>query len=193
MIGTMRKAGQALGTFFARPGVQKFAKDAAINAAIEGGVGVAAEQVLPRALGIQPEASVGESILRQGVSAAVGAPLATGLQQKGVPSAIANFAGQLAGQPVGQSVTQAILPGNQGYPLGVDPEPAEAGHAQYGQLMAKQQIEAASERERYNNMINLALARNYNPPSFIHHQSSGTPAQDIAMNLVKTGFSSTAY
>ena len=62
----IRQAGKALGAFFSRPGVQKFAKDTAINAAIEGGVGVAAEQVLPRALGIQPEASLGESILRQG-------------------------------------------------------------------------------------------------------------------------------
>lgn len=193
MIGTMRKAGQTLGAFFARPGVQKFAKDAAINAAIEGGVGVAAEQLLPRALGVQPQASLGESILRQGVSSAIGAPLATGLEQKGIPKVIANFAGQLAGQPIGQSVTQAILPGNQAYPLGIDPEPHEAGHAQYGQLMAAQQIEAASERERYNNMINLAMARKYNPPSFIHHQSSRTPAQDVAMNLVKTGFNSTAY
>ena len=185
MIGTMRKAGQALGAFFARPGVQKFAKDAAINAAIEGGVGVAAEQLLPRALGVQPEASLSESILRQGIGAAIGSPIATGLEQKGVNKTIANFAGQLAGQPIGQSVTQAVLPGNQGYPLGIDPEPAEAGYAHYGQLMAQQQIEAASERERYNNMINLAMARNYNPPSFIRHSSSGSSPQDAVNEMLR--------
>ena len=59
--------------------------------------------------------------------------------------------------------------------------------------MAQQQMEAMAERERYNNMINLALARNYSHPSFIHHQSSGTPAQDIALNLVKSGFGASSY
>ena len=181
----IRQAGQALGAFFSRPGVQKFAKEAAMNAAIEGGVGVAAEQLLPRALGVEPEASVAESVLRQGVSAAIGSPVATALQRKGLPQSVSNLAGSFAGQPVGQAVAQAVLPGPQSYPLGIDPEPTEAGHAHYGQLMAKQQMDAMAERERYNNMINLALARNYNPPSFIRHSSSGSTPVDAVNEMVK--------
>ena len=189
----IRQAGQALGAFFSRPGVQKFAKEAAMNAAIEGGVGIAKEQLLPRVSGVKPEANVVESVIRQGMSAAIGSPVATALQSKGLPQSVANLAGSFAGQPVGQAVAQAVLPGQQSYPLGIDPEPTEAGHAGYGQLMAKQQMEAIAERERYNNMINLALARNYSPPSFIHHQSSGTSPQDTAMNIVKAGFSAPSY
>ena len=189
----IRQAGQALGAFFSRPGVRKFAKEAAMNSAIEGGVGVIAEQLLPRALGVTPEASFAESVIRQGVSSAIGSPVATALQSKGLPQSVSNIAGSFVGQPVGQAVAQAVLPGSQSYPLGIDPEPTQAGHAGYGQLMAKQQMEAMAERERYDNMINLALARKYNPPSFIHHQSSGTSPQDTAMNLVKSGFNAPSY
>ena len=189
----IKLAGQALKSFFSQPSVQQFAKKAAANAAIEAGVGVATEQLLPRVLGARPEASLGESILRQGVSSAIGSPIASVLEDKGLPKSVANLTGALVGQPAGQAFVQAALPGNQTYPLGVDPEPHQAGYAQYGQLMARQQLEAQAERERYNNMINLALARNYNPPSFIHHQSSGTPPQEVAMNLVKSGFSAPSY
>ena len=189
----IRQAGQTLGAFFSRPGVQKFARDAATNAAIEGAVGVATEQLLPRALGAVPQASLPESILRQGVSSAIGSPIATALQRTGVPQSISNFAGAIAGQPAGQAVAQAVLPGPQSYPLGLDPEPTEAGHAGYGQLMAKQQMDALAERERYNNMINLALAKNYSHPSFIHHQSSGAPPAEVASNLVKSAFNAPRY
>lgn len=189
----IRQAGQTLGAFFSNPNVQKFVQDSAVNAAIEGGVGVATEQLLPRALGTKPQATLAESLLRQGVSSAVGSPVATGLQRAKVPQSIANLAGALVGQPTGQAVAQAILPGRQSYPLGIDPEPAEAGHPGYAQLMAKQKMDAFVERERYNNMINLAMARNYNPPSFIHHQSSGPPPGEVASNFVKSAFNVPSY
>ena len=185
----IRQAGKTLGAFFSRPGV----RDYLTNAGIEAGAQVAAEQLLPRALGQTPQSSLAESIIRQGTSAAVGYPIQKGLGKIGVPGPISYVGAQLIGQPAGQFAAQSLLPGNQSYPIGMDPEPTQAGHAGYGQLMAQQQMEAMAERERYNNMINLALARNYSPPSFIHHQSSGTSPQDTAMNIVKAGFSAPSY
>ena len=178
----IRKAGQALGAFFSRPGVRNYLT----NAGIEAGAQVAAEQLLPRALGQTPQSSLAESIIRQGTSAAVGYPIQKGLGNIGLPGPISYIGAQLIGQPAGQFAAQSLLPGNQSYPIGMDPEPTQAGHAGYGQLMARQQMEALmAERERYNNMINLALARNYNPPSFIRHSSSGSTPVDAVNEMVK--------
>ena len=178
----IRQAGKTLGAFFSRPGV----RDYLTNAGIEAGAQVAAEQLLPRALGQTPQSSLAESIIRQGTSAAVGYPIQKGLGKIGVPGPISYVGAQLIGQPAGQFAAQSLLPGNQSYPIGIDPEPTQAGHAGYGQLMARQQMEALmAERERYNNMINLALARNYNPPSFIRHSSSGSTPVDAVNEMVK--------
>jgi len=177
----IRQAGQALGAFFSRPGVRNYLT----NAGIEAGAQVAAEQLLPRALGQTPQSSLAESIIRQGTSAAVGYPIQKGLGNIGLPGPISYIGAQLIGQPAGQFAAQSLLPGNQSYPIGMDPEPTQAGHAGYGQLMAQQQIDAMAERERYNNMINLALARNYNPPSFIRHSSSGSTPVDAVNEMVK--------
>lgn len=180
-----RFAGSKLGQYLTSESAKKFAREAAVGAALEGGVGIAAEQLLPRAMGQQPQASIAESILRQGTAAAIGSPVATGLGRMGIPSVASQFAGQLVGQPLGQAVAQTVLPGHQQYPLGIDPEPHQAGHANYGDLMARQQYEAALEQRRANNQIALAYARNANPPSFIQHSSSGMQPQDVAVNILK--------
>ena len=177
----IRQGGQALGAFLSRPGVRNYLT----NAGIEAGAQVAAEQLLPRVLGQTPQSSLAESIIRQGTSAAVGYPIQKGLGNIGLPGPVSYIGAQLIGQPAGQFAAQSLLPGNQSYPIGMDPEPTQAGHAGYGQLMAQQQIDAMAERERYNNMINLALARNYNPPSFIRHSSSGSTPVDAVNEMVK--------
>jgi len=185
MMQFMRMAGAKLGEHLAKPSVKNFAREAAVGAALEAGVGIGAEQLLPRALGQRPQASLGESVLRQGASAAIGSPVATALGRVGVPGSVAQFGGALVGQPIGQAVAQGILPGHQQYPLGIDPEPHQAGHANYGQLMAAQQFEAAREQQRAENQIALAYARNSSSPSFIQHFSSGMQPQDVAFNVLK--------
>lgn len=177
----IRKAGQLISQLISKPGF----RDYATNVGIEAGAQVAAEQLLPRVLGQQPEASLAESVLRQGTSAAVGVPVQKGMQKLGLPQAVSYVGSQLIAQPTGQFVTQALLPGNQSYPLAIDPEPAEAGHANYGQLMAEQQIQAANEKMKYDNMVRLAMARNYNPPSFVRHSSSGSAPQDAVNEMLR--------
>lgn len=178
------KAGQKLASYFGRGSAgRKIASSAGMDAA----VGIGLEQLLPRALGTTPEATIPESVIRQGVASAVGTPFSMGLQKLGVPGSVSNLAGQIAGQPFGQAAAQAILPGNQAYPLGIDPEPAEAGHANYGQLMATQNVEAAQERLRYERALSLAYARNYKEPSFIQHSTSSDPTQSVR-DIINTGF-----
>ena len=184
------KAGQKLASYFGRGSTgRKIASSAGMDAA----VGIGFEQILPRALGTTPEATIPESVIRQGVASAVGTPFSMGLQKLGVPGSVSNLAGQIAGQPFGQAAAQAILPGNQAYPLGIDPEPAEAGHANYGQLMAAQNVEAAQERLRYERALSLAYARNYKAPSFIQHNTYSDPIKETENTLMKVFGRSTPY
>ena len=73
----IRKAGQLISQLISKPGFRNYAT----NVGIEAGAQVAAEQLLPRVLGQQPEASLAESVLRQGTSAAVGVPVQKGMQK----------------------------------------------------------------------------------------------------------------
>ena len=84
--------------------------------AVQTGVGVAAEQLIPRAMGRQAP-GLGESVIRQGVSQGIGMTVGAGLRAGGVNPTIAGFGGQLTGQVAGQFAADTLLPGKQNYPL----------------------------------------------------------------------------
>jgi len=98
-------------------GVKNIGTMASSPFALQTGIGVAAEQIIPRVMGQEPRSGLGESILRQGVSQGVGLPVSAGLMAGGINPAIATFGGQVAGQIAGQKATDMLLPGKQDYPV----------------------------------------------------------------------------
>ena len=149
---TARMAGTALKEFFGRPAVRSALGKTAVTAG--------AEQLLPRALGQQPVRSAMGSIARGGLEAAISTPVEMGLKAAGVNPMIAGLGGSLVAAPLTQMVSQAIAP-----------EPKHAYQAEYNQLMQFQQMQAAEEQQRYDNQINLALAKNYSAPTQIIHKN----------------------
>jgi hypothetical protein len=90
-------------------GVRNLGRMAASPYAMNTGVGIAAEQLVPRIMGgVAP--SLRESVVRQGVSQGIGMPVSAGLAAGGVNPTIATFGGQLAGQVAGSKATQAFVP-----------------------------------------------------------------------------------
>ena len=96
-------------------GVKNVGKMMSSPYAIGTGIGVAAEQVVPRIMGLEPTSSLGESVLRQGVSQGVGMPVTAGLAAGGVNPMIATFGGQVAGQMAGRQATKAFYGQPQRY------------------------------------------------------------------------------
>jgi len=111
------RTGIRLGGKAGGQGVKNIGMMATSPFAVQTGIGVAAEQVVPRLMGQEPRSGLGESILRQGVSQGVGMPVSAGLAAGGVNPMIATFGGQVAGQIAGQTATDALLPGKQVHPL----------------------------------------------------------------------------
>jgi len=90
-------------------GVRNVGKMMSSPYAVNTGVGIAAEQLVPRIMGgVAP--SLRESVVRQGVSQGIGMPVSAGLAAGGVNPTIATFGGQLAGQVAGSKATQAFVP-----------------------------------------------------------------------------------
>ena len=147
-----RMAGTALKEFFGRPAVRSALGKTAVTAG--------AEQLLPRALGQQPVRSAMGSIARGGLEAAISTPVEMGLKAAGVNPMIAGLGGSLVAAPLTQVVSQAI-----------SPEPQHAYQTEYSQLIQAQQLHASEEQQRYNNEINLALAKNYSTPTQIIHKN----------------------
>ena len=110
------RTGIKLGGKAGGQGVKNIGKLATTPFAVQTGVGVAAEQLIPRAMGRQAP-GLGESVIRQGVSQGIGMPVGAGLRAGGVNPTIAGFGGQLAGQVAGQFAADTLLPGKQNYPL----------------------------------------------------------------------------
>jgi hypothetical protein len=111
------RTGIKLGGKAGGQGVKNIGMMATSPFAVQTGIGVAAEQVVPRLMGQEPRSGLGESILRQGVSQGVGMPVSAGLMAGGVNPMIATFGGQVAGQIAGQTAADALLPGKQVHPL----------------------------------------------------------------------------
>ena len=173
-------------------GVRNLGKMATSPYAMATGVGVAAEQLIPRAMGRQAP-SLGESVVRQGVSQGIGMPISAGLQLGGVNPAIAGFAGQLGGQVSGQLAADAILPGKQQYPVDfgegpttptgatkhtMEPEYNEVVRPSTRDLSNVQAQEALSERDKYE--YRLKMAQIEKMPSTVMHMSPDSNNQTLA-------------
>ena len=173
-------------------GVRNLGKMATSPYAMATGVGVAAEQLIPRAMGRQAP-GLGESVVRQGVSQGIGMPISAGLQLGGVNPAIAGFAGQLGGQVSGQLAADAILPGKQQYPVDfgegpttptgatkhtMEPEYNEVVRPSTRDLSNVQAQEALSERDKYE--YRLKLAQIEKMPSTIMHMNPDSNNQTLA-------------
>ena len=179
---------------------------------VEGSAGVAAEQVLPRALGHEPAASLGESIIRQGVGATVAAPIAQGLIGAGFAEPLASISAQVAGQPLGTYVANKVLPGRQYHPIAdptgtedreyptsptgavpasMEPESAQVIRPSTIQLNAEQMADAEVERMRYQNRIALAQAQNQPSHSYVHQVRDFDP-QTAASDMM-SGFGVREY
>ena len=173
-------------------GVRNLGKMATSPYAMATGVGVAAEQLIPRAMGRQAP-GLGESVIRQGVSQGIGMPVSAGLQLGGVNPAIAGFAGQLGGQVSGQLAADAILPGKQQYPVDfgegpttptgatkhtIEPEYNEVVRPSTRDLSNVQAQEALSERDKYE--YRLKMAQIEKMPSTVMHMSPDSNNQTLA-------------
>ena len=174
-------------------GVKNIGRMAASPFAIQTGIGVAAEQIVPRVMGQQPRSGLGESILRQGVSQGVGMPVTAGLAAGGVNPMIATFGGQVAGQIAGQKATDTLLPGKQDYPVAfgegpttptgatkhtMEPEYNEVVRPSTRDLSNVQAQEALSERDKYE--YRLKMAQIEKMPSTVMHMSPDSNNQTLA-------------
>jgi len=187
------RTGIKLGGKAGGQGVKNIGKMAASPFAVQTGIGVAAEQIVPRVMGQQPRSGLGESILRQGVSQGVGMPVTAGLAAGGVNPMIATFGGQVAGQIAGQKAADALLPGKQDYPVAfgegpttptgatkytTEPEYNEVVRPSTRDLSNVQAQEALSERDKYE--YRLKMAQIEKMPSTVMHMSPDSNNQTLA-------------
>ena len=187
------RTGIRLGGKAGGQGVKNIGKMAASPFAVQTGIGVAAEQIVPRIMGQQPRSGLGESILRQGVSQGVGMPVTAGLAAGGVNPMIATFGGQVAGQIAGQKAADALLPGKQDYPVDfgegpttptgatkhtAEPEYNEVVRPSTRDLSNVQAQEALSERDKYE--YRLKMAQIEKMPSTVMHMSPDSNNQTLA-------------
>lgn len=157
ILNPIRMAGTKLATYLTSP-----ASYAAMGrqVAMDTAIGTAASQIIPRVIGKSPNATIPQSLLQHGAGALVNAPIAGSLGALGVPGSAAQLAGQIAAAPVSHAVSNII-----------NPEQSDVPHPNTQHLMQLQQMQADAEQQHYNNQINLALAKNYNPPSHIYHHN----------------------
>ena len=186
-------------------GVRNIGKMASSPYAIGTGIGVAAEQVVPRIMGLEPTSGLGESVLRQGVSQGVGMPVTAGLAAGGVNPMIATFGGQVAGQMAGRQATKAFYGQPQRYerigeineatgeyrdfgqgpttPTGAtkhtsEPEFTQVVRPSTTDLSGVQAREALSERDKYE--YKLKMAQIEKMPSTVMHMSPDSNNQTLA-------------
>jgi len=186
------RTGIKLGGKAGGQGVKNIGMMAASPFAVQTGIGVAAEQVVPRLMGQEPRSGLGESILRQGVSQGVGMPVSAGLMAGGVNPMIATFGGQVAGQIAGQTAADALLPGKQDYPVDfgegpttptgatkhtAEPEFTQVVRPSTTDLSNVQAQEALSERDKYE--YRLKLAQIEKMPSTVMHMSPDSAQQSL--------------
>ena len=179
------------GAVAAGKGVKKVGELLRTPYAVNTGVGIAAEQIIPRAMGRQAP-NLGESFVRQATSQGIGMPVSAGLQAGGVVPTVAGFGGQLAGQVAGQMATDAILPGRQQYPVDfgegpttptgatkhtAEPEYSQVVRPSTQDLSAVQAQEAITEREKYE--YRLKLAQIEKMPSTVMHMSPDSGMQSL--------------
>lgn len=180
-IPAMRMAGAALGKYLTNP---QTLKDIGTKVAIDTALGTAVSQAVPRILGQEPSSTPLQSAIHSGTQSLISSPVAGGMRAMGIPGIAADSAGSILGSAGAQVVSQSINQGLQGrmQPVSqtVAPEPGDQMSPDVAQLMQVQGIQATMEQQRYNNEINLALAKNYHAPSTtIVHKNPSAELQSI--------------
>lgn len=160
----IRMAGKNLGAYLSSP---QTAAQLGQQIATETALGTAVSQGVPRLLGQTPSAGPLRTAANIGLNSAIAAPMSGGLTAMGMPKAAAQTVGQITGAVGSQALLRAMAPQQD-----IDPETHEAPHVPGQDLHQLQQFHAAQEQQRYNNEINLALAKNFhNPTTTIVHKN----------------------
>ena len=160
----VRMAGKNLGAYLSSP---QTAAQLGKQIATETALGTAVSQGVPRLLGQAPAVGPLRTAANIGLNSAIAAPVSGGLAAMGMPGAAAQTLGQITGAVGSQALLRAMAP-----PQSIEPETHEAQHVYGHELHQQQQFHAEQEQQRYNNEINLALAKNYhNPTTTIVHKN----------------------
>jgi hypothetical protein len=180
-VPAMRMAGAALGKYLTNP---QTLKDIGTKVAIDTALGTAVSQAVPRVLGQKPGSTPLQAAIHSGTQSLISSPVAGGMRAMGLPGIAADSAGSILGgagaQVVSQSINQGLHGRMQPVSQTVAPEPGDQMSPDVAQLMQVQGMQAAMEQQRYNNEINLALAKNYHAPSTtVVHKNPSAELQTI--------------
>ena len=171
----LRMAGSALGGYLSNPATYK---DLGKKVALETALGTAAQQAVPRMLGVQAP-PLGRSAMNVAINSAFTNPITGATKAMGAPEWAANMAGSIVGGAGASVVSDRIA--NQI----ADPEPHQAPQANLAQYMELQKMHAAMENERYKNEINLAYAKNYRDPTVLIHKNPSADIESVSRMLSK--------
>jgi hypothetical protein len=180
-VPAMRMAGAALGKYLTNP---QTLKDIGTKVAIDTALGTAVSQAVPRVLGQEPGSTPLQAAIHSGTQSLISSPVAGGMRAMGLPGIAADSAGSILGgagaQVVSQSINQGLHGRMQPVSQTVAPEPGDQMSPDVAQLMQVQGMHAQMEQQRYNNEINLALAKNYHAPSTtVVHKNPSAELQTI--------------
>jgi hypothetical protein len=154
----IRLAGTNLGAYLSNP---KTAASLGKQVALQTAVGTALGQTVPRMMGQTPTESPMQTAKRVALHAGISAPIGGGLSAMGVPHVAAGPIGEAAGMLGAHLLSRSI-----------DPETNDQPQVHGQDFNTLQHFHAAQEQQRYNNEINLALAKNYhNPTTTIVHKN----------------------
>jgi hypothetical protein len=185
ILGSMgpavRMAGAKLGKYLTDPNTLKAI---GTKVAVDTALGTAVSQAVPRVLGQQPTSTPLQAAIHSGAHSLISSPITGGMRAMGVSGIAAESAGSILGGAGAQIVSQAVNQGlhGRGQPVSqvVTPEPNRQFSPHVSQLMELQKMQADMEQQRYNNEINLALAKNYHAPSTtVVHKNPSAELQTI--------------
>ena len=161
----IRMAGARLGKYLTDPNTLKAI---GTKVAIDTALGTAVSQAVPRMLGEQPGTTPLQAAIHSGTNSLISSPISGAMRAAGMPNIAADSAGSILGGAGTQIVSQAVNQGLHGrmQPVSqaIDPESNSQFSPHASQLMQLQKMQADMEQQRYNNEINLALAKNYHSP-----------------------------
>ena len=180
-VPAVRMAGAALGKYLTNP---QTLKDIGTKVAVDTALGTAVSQAVPRVLGQQPNSTPLQAAIHQGAQSLIGSPIEGGMRAMGLPNIAASSAASILGgagaQVVSQSINQGLHGRMQPVSQAVAPEPGDQMSPDTAQLMQLQGMHAEMEQQRYNNEINLALAKNYHAPmTTVVHKNPSADLQSI--------------
>ena len=180
-VPAVRMAGAALGKYLTNP---QTLKDIGTKVAVDTAMGTAMSQAVPRILGQEPGVTPLQAAIYSGAGSLVSSPITGGMRAMGIPKIVADSTGSILGGAGAQVVSQSINQGMHGrmQPVSqtVAPEPGDQMSPDTAQLMQVQGMHAEMEQQRYNNEINLALAKNYHAPmTTVVHRNPSADLQSI--------------